>query len=373
VPELPSGRTLAKDLFQLPWVQRHNLLAAREGGALPDLTFYRDGHQVVARWFPDPEVEDGARPVRFFTAGESRLSSKDAEQVFQQLVEEVLTRLDVAKDEDTARLRDNWRALCQSRQREPDLCAWAAQLGIDPYDPSGITDELIDIFESKVRPLGEDLRADLLQASTANSLSADLDWLSSALQKAEVEQTSAPPASPISSASSNGPRSAHDFGYQQAEWFRKTIGLPAQPVSDLAEVLHAKCGWPKEPAIIWGAQTGNRLAALVAKDRHQLPHMVGPSCQPDNQRFRLARAVYFVPFASTPTPPRLLTGAYAWDQRASRAFAAELLAPATALSEEVHEGVAQAKMEELARKFNVSSWVIEHQLKNHRIGWTEEF
>ena len=78
------------------------------------------------------------------------------------------------------------------------------------------------------------------------------------------------------------------------------------------------------------------------------------------------------PFATNNTSPRLVTKAYTWDQRASRAFAAELLSPADALRDEVHDGVSPAKVDELAHKFRVSPWVIEHQLKNHRIGWTEE-
>ena len=47
-------------------------------------------------------------------------------------------------------------------------------------------------------------------------------------------------------------------------------------------------------------------------------------------------------------------------------------APAQALREEVKDGVSHAKLEEIAKKFHVSTWVIEHQLENHRIGWTEE-
>ena len=373
VPELPSGRTLAKDPHQRPWVQRHNILAAREGGALPDLAFYRDGRHVVARWFSDPDQDDPVRPVRFFTAGESRLSPTDAEHALHNLVEEVLARLDTATDEDTARLRDNWRALCQSRQTESDLCSWAAQLGVDPYDPSALSDELINNFESKVKPLTDDLRADLLQACTMSSLTDDINWVNLALRKGDLEQPSTAPRDGAPSPNGKGSYSAHGLGYQRAERFRKEVNLPAEPVSDIAEILHAKCGWPKEPEIsLDGA--GNRLSALVGKDRKGLPRVIGGSCSPNTQRFRLARAMYFVPPAGSESPPRLVTKAYTWDQRASRAFAAELLAPAEALRAEVDDdGVPHYKVEELAKKFQVSSWVIERQLKNHRIGWTEEF
>lgn len=369
VPELPNGRSLAKDPYQRQWVQRHNLLAAREGGSLPDLYFYRDGAAVVAHWFPDPELEDAVRPVRFFTSGKSRISLQDAEASLQRLIEEVLTRLDAATDEDTRRLQNNWNALCDSRQNERDLCASAAQLGLDPYDPSELTDDLAAVVESQVSKLGEELRTDLLQASTASSLASDLDWVNHALGKGELAATHASMSAPFR----NGHRSAHALGYQLAEQFRNQIGLRAQPVDNLAQLLQAKCGWPQEPEIHLDSEAANRLAALVGKDRYGLPHVVGPRVNLDAERFRLARAVYFLPSASDDSPPRLLTKAYAWDQRASRAFAAELLAPAEALRAEVHDGVPHAKVEELAKKFQVSAWVIEHQLQNHRIGWMEEF
>lgn len=367
LPTLDSGRALSKNPMQRPWVQRHNFLAAREGGSLPDLFLYRDGPHVVAQWFADPELEDNARPVQFFTRGKIRLAPQDAEAALQQLIEEVIVRLDSEKDEDTNRLRENWRALCDSRQTERCLCAAAAQLGLDPYDPSELTEELVGIFESKVKTLQEELRMDLLEASTANCLDNDVDWVKRALQTVELMSASSPIAP------TNGSGSAHALGYRLAAQLREQIGLPAQPVDSLPKLLGTKCGWPSEPVIALEGQTENRLVALVAKDRHGWPHVIGPLVSPEADRFRLARALYFVCNPSMATPPRLVTKAYTWDQRASRAFAAELLAPALALRAEVRDGVPHSKVKELAEKFQVSPCVIEHQLNNHQIGWTEEF
>jgi hypothetical protein len=58
VPEYSGGREGGTKPRLRQWVQRHNLLAAREGGSLPDLTFYSDDNEVVACWFPDPEQEE---------------------------------------------------------------------------------------------------------------------------------------------------------------------------------------------------------------------------------------------------------------------------------------------------------------------------
>ena len=109
-------------LKSVPWVERHNLLSAREGGSLPDLFIFRDGPEVVTQWFADPEIEESTRPVQFFTDGKIRLTPQDAEATLQRLVEEVLARLDSETDDDASRLRENWRALCDLRQTEA-LCA----------------------------------------------------------------------------------------------------------------------------------------------------------------------------------------------------------------------------------------------------------
>lgn len=56
-----------------------------------------------------------------------------------------------------------------------------------------------------------------------------------------------------------------------------------------------------------------------------------------------------------------------WSQRASRAFAAELLAPAEELAARATGRVTYDQVAELASEFQVSQMVIEHQLTNHRI------
>jgi hypothetical protein len=224
-----------------------------------------------------------------------------------------------------------------------------------------LTDDLVTVFEAQVRPLSEELRTDLLQGSTAGFLTGDLRWVLQAFETAGLEPgTTLAQGAPLL-ATPTPTRSAYRLGYQQATSFRQQFGVPTEPLDDLAQMLHKHCGWPSD-----------RLTAVVGKRRDGVPQVVGPSANQTSQRFRLARAVYFLPSPDVETPPRLVTRAYTWDQRASRAFAAELLAPAEALRQEVRDHVPQAKVEELARKFRVSPWVIAHQLENHRIGWTEE-
>ena len=170
VPEYSGGREGGTKPRLRQWVQRHNLLTAREGGSLPDLTFYSDDNEVVACWFPDPEQEEQSRPVRFISGtGEARLHRADVERSFHHFVEMVLKRLEQEEDEDSRRLKSNWQAVCESRASEANLCAWAATLGLDPYDPAQLGDQLIDLLEEDVKRLPISLRTDLLDASAGAS------------------------------------------------------------------------------------------------------------------------------------------------------------------------------------------------------------
>ena len=372
VPEYSGGRAGAVDDPQRRWAQRHDLLAAREGGALPDLTFYRDGPDVVACWFPDPEQDEQIRPTRFISgAGTVRMAPHVLEIAIHDFVQSVLERLDQATDEDTQRLRANWQALLLSRDTEPDLCAWSAALGLDPYDPQELTDELVELLEHEVAAQPAPLRADLLEASSGKSLGLDLDWTKRASSKlmtvsdATVSQSRPQSRDGIAS-------SAHRFGYQEARDFRNVFEIPDRALPDLLDVLHERCGWPADPEIVLDGCSNPSKLAMVGKDHEGYPRLVAKESRREaSKRFRLARALYSLPSADATATLRLVTGAYTWDQRASRAFAAELLAPAAALRSSVGDHISTEQIDDLAYEYSVSSSVIAHQIANHRIGWIE--
>ena len=366
VPEFASGRRLAADPKQRSWVQRHNLLAAREGGVLPDLTIFRDGDAVVLKCVPDSEHDERIRPVRFIERGNILAHPSDVERSLHQFVEAVLERLVGNSDDSTERLRTNWRAVCESRQKETALCSWSASLGLDPYDEKELADDLVDVMQSRVSVLQPELQHDLVDAATGSSLATDLDWLDRALAHVSV-----------GTGSSNGtpltqPTTAHQLGYKRADLFRQQFRLPQEPILDLSALLHDRYGWPAPGQQTVTIEGTTNVSALVANDCNHKPCVVGPSLGHWAERFRLARSLYFLPDDTKPACPRLVTRAYTWDQRASRAFAAELLAPAEALRVRVSDVVSADDVDQLARQFDVRPNLIEHQIKNHQLAWVDE-
>jgi hypothetical protein len=89
---------------------------------------------------------------------------------------------------------------------------------------------------------------------------------------------------------------------------------------------------------------------------------------PRSKRFLIARGIYALTSGAASGGPRLVTSAGSRTQAASRAFAAELLAPAQALREYANQQIDDDGIAELAEKFDVHPQVVGYQLENYRNG-----
>lgn len=373
IAELTSGRRLAALPALRRWGQRHNLLAARHGGALPDVSLYRDHEHVVAAAYADPPLERDDLPVRFISEGEARLCPRRVEQGLEAFVLQVLARLEPTRDPEIDRLRAEWTALCGSRQNEAHLCAWSASMGLDPYDPRALTDELVELLETRLPQLTPELRTDFVEATSAETVTTELDWIGKACGEIGDVKPLDAGFDWANGVAQFRPKTAHDWGYQWAGHFRESFHLEIGPIEDLPKALHTRCRWPWNTGgdVIDGPPE-LRLNGLVAADRHGIPRVFHLGRSPEAARFVLARSLFFVPLLRRADGARLVTKAYTWQQAASRAFAAELLAPAEALRSELSGGVSQDRVQAIASQFAVSTKVIEHQLRNHHIGWVDE-
>ena len=83
-----------------------------------------------------------------------------------------------------------------------------------------------------------------------------------------------------------------------------------------------------------------------------------------NRRFLEARAL-FLAIYQCQGGPRLVSSAHTWSQKASRAFAAELLAPQSEILQRWTDGDRSSPLiQSLANEYEVSDKVIEYQLQN---------
>ena len=368
-PGVEDSRTLSQNTADRRWVQRHSLLAAREGGALPDLTLFRDGDWVVARWFPDGG-EERPIPVQFVGKGEKKILPAAAEQGLAQFVETVITHLQGLEEPEVKNLLEDWAETREDSLQNRHICEWSAQLGLDPNDPAELTDELLETLQGAVAPLEQAIREDLLDAEEPHFLTNDLRWLGEVrIAAADAGRPSGNGAPALEA--DDGP--AHKVGYRSAIDLRKRLlGKDrGEPIPNLDETL-LDLGWAREPRREAQRLPAGPLSAAVehSEQRGAVAVML-PGVGSEQNRFRTARAIWFRHFGGNPAARRLVTGAHTWDQRGSRAFAAQFLAPAEGLREHVGGRVSRTEVAQLAERYAVSPNVIGHQIENHRIGWVD--
>ena len=349
-----------------PWIARHNFLTARNGFALPDLTLYRDGEMIALRAASDPWGLLSDFPVQFVTDRELRLQPDSVAEGLRSFVEAVADRVRESNAREIPEAIEwltNWEAIQGSSREEAMLCETAARMGLDPYDPSELPDRLVELIESSFPPLSPMLQVDLAEIASGTSLAADLEWIHKVSDQVGDEMSMATALLP--KAEDSGP--AFSEGYRKARLLRDQLDLP-EVLADVQEFIGSRFGWEPEPIVVAPTNgVAERIKAIIGTGHDRVRIAIpSPMSQPTSRRFLLARAI-FMARGSVISSPRLLTGASSWWQRASRAFAAEFLAPAEALVRRVGPQVTYDRLEALAGEFNVSSIIIRHQIVNHKL------
>lgn len=363
---VPAGRAAPERMRS--WVQRHNFLAARDGGSLPDLTISRDGDAVLIQWEADPLSRASTR-IRFVGQGRAREDAAQLEESLGSFIDSVLGRLgeSLRDNKDVDRVTAAWSAIRSADSVEAELCRSLAAMGVDPYDPEEATETLIAIVQRAIDVLPGELRADFFEGSDLRDLQSNLDWVEQAVAslRGTIGCADFPTIDPVTALT------AHDIGYLSARRVRSEfLGLAEDaPVPDLAALLVSRLGWA--PGCSRAVEGPTRLDGIVGLDNASSAPLLltagersGPA-----QRFRLARAAFFPVTRSLGSSARLLTAAVTRPQRASRAFAAELLAPAASLARRISGSLNDEDVEHLAEEFLVSPLVIRHQVENHGLAY----
>lgn len=355
------------------WLGRHCLRAADSGLLLPRLYLYGSGRGVCAQWAADELDAYPSMPGSFIGGEWVHLDTFDAEQGLREFVVDVLARIGDMPDPRVARFRANWDAIAQADTDERGFCRAAGRMGLDPYGADGWPPGLLPLLETGLggdpeKPLVEDF----LESARGGMAVAQWGWAAGVEKALDLRATPRDVPNRLAIPSQHNPAKS---GYAAARLVRDEIGAKAdQPVTNVAsvcEALHLGTLAFRE----FNHLPGSGIRAAVGWQAGRTPMLAGPIPSADtSRRFLEARGLYHAAYACD-RGARLVTSAHAWDQQASRAFAAELLAPQTALLEYVtsagdsedHESVVRT----LASRYAVSAWVIQHQLENAGVGGTD--
>jgi len=333
---------------------RHDLALAGNGFVLPRLMITvrssKRMHLKATKWAPRHT------PIEFVKEAKSFVSHADLEMEFRTVVEKVLERLRGTHNEGSASdsLHEAWNAIKTLDPEEVEFSAAAARLGIDPFDVDARLADSITAFWQHTAP---SIREEALASCDESNLSRVGEWLDEAIVKlertgkrndwADIRETAVtrvPVAEPWRR------------GHELAKSVRHHLGIgdsrfEFQPDGPLA-VHHSTTVIPGNCSI-QGLVAAGAPACITAKKNET------------SKRFLLARALGDYIGQSEPGPG-ILTSLYTDRQAQSRAFAAELLAPADSLRARLgDEPVEHDTIDEISREFGVSSQVIGHQLENH--------
>jgi hypothetical protein len=347
---------------------RHSLVHAREGYALPPVRIEPAGSIVRVSWHPEILPSHG---LEFPAQGEAWIATSTLKDRLSFLIETIVTRLEDNGITDS-RLQQDWVAIQTADADEKAFCECAGALGLDPYD---LDDTLREEIVKVGNLLPEEIVTEFFRSarSETGKFKTDVEEVRLAVEKAKRNMMHLTPLRSLIRLAGkwkdSGEATPWEQGYSFAQRLRAHLGLDGKPLKTMEDV-EAALGMGKselDKAIQWFSNGSIPFAALVGiNDRHSPAFVLRPALQA-SARFHLCRALFEYLY-SPMQRNSLITDANTEEQKRNRAFAAELLAPAAALRDQIEASVVSwEKAEELADEFGVSAYVIRHQLENHHI------
>lgn len=336
-----------------PWLGRHNLRAAGGGMPWPDLTIVPEGSTTRLVWNASRPTALGA--VDFLTSGDVFLPSAAVMDSLGRFVETVLLRLDEAGVSETP-LQQEWALLQSSDDDENAFAAALARLGGDPFDvPSDLADDVISISEE----VDEGFLHEFLDSAVASEVSTAWTWVGRARASA-VGRPRPRLDTPIEWLQSHLDSQASQpwsIGYAVAQAYRRQLELAELEVFAPDEYV---------ATTTVDAPAGG-LQGLVGVQGGEAVSLVLPaelSWSATSKRFAQARSLALSLLTSRDL---LLLDPAATDlAKASRACAAELLAPAGGIADYLSAlpDITSAALEAVAARFDVSPLLVQHQVEN---------
>jgi hypothetical protein len=344
----------------LDWCGRHCLRTADSSLLLPRLYLYHDGMSLRAKWLADTTGDRPSDIPSFVSSGDDALAPPETISSVRDFVDDVLGRVEILDDERVVWVQKRWRAIREADDSEREFCEFAGRLGVDPYDADEMSDDLATFLE--VLSSKDPLATDLTEAVTPDRVSEQWRWADTS----RFELGLGPASAAITGTTLGEGNTPAVYGYQLASICRGRLPAKAgyEPIANIEDAATAVCD-QRFLSTSRNHLPGRGVQSIVGQDPAKQIVAAGPfSAKPTARRFALARALYHSLVTAT-SGPRLVTSARTWHQSASRAFAAEFLAPKEALVSLLESDEFDSEdLTKLADRFAVDSQVVRHQLEN---------
>jgi hypothetical protein len=341
---------------------RHWMGIARNGFALPDLWFLPAGDKI------DLSAESiylrFAR-LTFTERVDESVPLASVQEALSSFVTTVLSRLNELGVTETD-AHQAWELVQNTTPEQEQYCRLIGSLGLSPYDDNIRIDKLLDELSGK---LDERILVDLFQAADIASLDLSSE-LAQRVYRAlpSASEINIGPLADIILPEDRSPQ-AWRWGVEATTNVRASMGItkfdPQGGDAFFERLGIDLAGLSTVPSD--GGTDGQITAGLERIDDEMRLAIVGDSGR--HSRFAAARAAFLAWIIPT-NSSRLITRARTREQQASRAFAAEMLAPIGYIRRRIGGAhpISSYRAEEIADELNVSPQVVEYQARNNKIG-----
>jgi len=358
--ELENPRRTLPNEYQ----RRHNLRYGRDGFIFPNLILRPLNGQIALNW---GDSADCTGMVRFLSQGSALLSASDVITSISDLIETVIRRLEQSGLQNTL-LHQEWQAINSADAKEGVFCTAAAALGLDPYSlDNEVSEAILQAGKLLPKPVVEEFFA----SADTSQLLIQAHQVSKALARAKAQTARLQPVIDIRRRVrfESKARAPWEDGYSWARQLRKELCLNGQVpgvINDIGTML----GLASEEfarAVTVMKAVPVVFDAVVNLNDQRSPGFVLRNQSQANLKFSFCRALIEYLAAEQPGPA-LVAADYSSRQKRNRAFAAEFLVPSEELRDALpSDYLGPDELDALARRFKVSSWLVQHQVENHKL------
>jgi hypothetical protein len=341
---------------------RHWLGYARDGFALPDFWFHPVGDEIEV--CAHEKYLRFAR-LQFLNSATATIPTTSVRAALTDFVEDVLQKMSTEGFRSTE-AHEAWDRICHTDPDAEEYCRLVGALGLSPYEEHEDIDRIIDVFPAQT-PVS--ILNDLFQASDDSNLSL----LANATERLLDQLPKAPEIDikpladiPVPEWSGSAP---WQWGKAAARKVRTNFGINSQDPRG-GHAFFDKMGidassrdgsylsdFELTVARLSGGVTRSNGTMQIALSERDLAR----------RRFAAARGA-FLGWSSEAPSSHLVTTARTRIQQASRAFAAELLAPFDYIrSQAGGSAVSTFRLEEIARDLDVTPAVVKWQAQNNKL------
>jgi hypothetical protein len=348
--------------------RKHCLAYAREGYALPRLTFQPSGDHVTISWKADNLVH---HQIKFINSGETSVRFESYHALLYDFVSKVIERLHTKNISNTL-LQQEWNAINSLADDEKKFCRVASSIGIDPFNSTDSQrKEILDAYNVLPQQIIEDFFPSCYRENIKQQVNLALKAIKR-IKKDDIEIHEFTQMRQTLQGFDGFGGSPWQEGYEAAKELRKVLKLNGDLLKEFDDIGKAFKIKPTvfRKTVSYERNLPTTISVISGVNHYNSPNLVLGNVKHDARKIKFAycRAIYEYLF-SEDNSISLITRTNIEKQKKNRAFAAEFLVPAEKLREKIDQTfISEEYIDELANEFNVDSLVIRHQVENHNIG-----